>query len=89
MDIAELRSSLEAMLIRVCDLEAIGVSEIDHDERLIGGRLDLNSLDSIEIAAAIEYEYGVRMQDLSVAKKAFRTVRSLAEHIAREKGWPT
>jgi acyl carrier protein len=83
----ELELALERLIIEVCDLEDLEPGEIGRDTRLIGGELDLNSLDAVEIAASIDYEYGVRIQDLSTAKETFRTVGTLAEHIARERGW--
>ncbi len=83
----ELEQRLRVLIIEVCDLEDLEPDDIHRDERLIGGELDLNSLDAVEIAASIDYEYGVRIQDLSAAKTTFRSVATLAEHIARERGW--
>ncbi len=82
-----LEQRLKLMIISVCDLEDLEPQDIHRDERLIGGELDLNSLDAVEIAATIEYEFGVRIQDLSAAKTTFRSVATLAEHIASERGW--
>jgi len=87
LSLDQLEQRLVLMIISVCDLEDLGPGDIDRDERLIGGELDLNSLDAVEIAATIEYEFGVRIQDLSAAKATFRSVATLAEHIARERGW--
>jgi acyl carrier protein len=90
-DIPALKNRLKHMIIEVCDIQDLSPDEIDDDARLIRGegRLDLGSLDAIEISAAIDKEYGVRIEDLSAAKAAFRSVSSLAAHIAREKGWST
>ena len=87
--LAELKSRLKQILVDVCDLQDIEPGDIDDEERLIrgGGKFDLGSLDAIEISAAIDKEYGVRIEDLSAAKAAFRSVSSLAAHIAKEKGW--
>ena len=85
--IAELEQRLKEMIISACDLEDLEPGDIGSEQQLIGGELDLNSLDAVEIAAAIEYEYGVRIQDLSAAKASFRSVATLAAHIALERGW--
>jgi len=87
LSLDQLEQRLELMIISVCDLEDLSPGDIDRNEQLIGGELDLNSLDAVEIAATIEYEFGVRIQDLSAAKATFRSVATLAEHIARERGW--
>lgn len=88
-DLPALRARLKQIIVEVCDVQNVAPEEITDDERLIRGegKLDLGSLDAIEIAAAIDKEYGVRIEDLSAAKAAFRSVTSLADHIAREKGW--
>lgn len=87
--LAELKARLKQIIVEVCDLQEISPDEIDDEERLIrgGGKFDLGSLDAIEISAAIDKEYAVRIEDLSSAKAAFRSVSSLATHIAKEKGW--
>ncbi len=79
----ELREHLKTLIIEVCDLDDVTPADISDDERLIAGPLDLNSLDAVEIAAAIDDEYGVRIKDLSAAKSVFRSVGSLADHIAQ------
>ncbi len=84
--ITDLEHRLKEMIITVCDLEDLTPGDIASDQQLIGGELDLNSLDAIEISAAIEYEYGVRIQDLSAAKATFRSVSTLAAHIDQERG---
>lgn len=88
-DIPALRHRLKELVIEVCDLDGIVPDDIGDDERLIrgGGRFDLGSLDALEIAAAIDREYGVRIEDLSLAKTAFRSISSLADHIAKARGW--
>ncbi len=87
--LAALKARLKQIIVEVCDLQDLSPEEIDDDERLIrgGGKFDLGSLDAIEISAAIDKEYAVRIEDLSAAKAAFRSVSSLALHIATEKGW--
>lgn len=87
--LAELKARLKQIIVEVCDLQDLSPDAIDDDERLIrgGGAFDLGSLDAIEISAAIDKEYAVRIEDLSAAKAAFRSVSSLAAHIAKEKGW--
>lgn len=88
-DLAALRLELKELIIATCDLDGITPGDIGDDERLIRGegKFDLGSLDAIEIAAAIDKRYEVRIQDLSAAKAAFRTVATLATHISQQRGW--
>ena len=89
-DSATLKLRLKELIIAACDLH-VTPADIGDDERLIRGegKFDLGSLDAIEIAAAIDKEYEVRIEDLSSAKAAFRSVSSLADHISRARGWAT
>lgn len=88
-NIAALRQDLKLLIIEVCQLDGITPADIGDEERLIrgGGSFDLGSLDALEIAAAIDYRYQVKIQDLSSAKTIFRSVASLADHIAQSRGW--
>lgn len=88
-DPAALKHRLKELVIEVCDLDGLTPADIEDDERLIrgGGHFDLGSLDALEIAAAIDKEYGVRIEDVSLAKAAFRSIASLADHVARARGW--
>lgn len=85
---AALRAALKEMVVEVCQLDDPPDS-IQDDEQLIAGRHDLNSLDAIEIAAAVDYAYDVRIEDVRGARTIMRSISSLAEHIAKEKGWPS
>lgn len=88
-NMAALRHDLKLLIIEVGQLDGITPEDIGDEERLIrgGGKFDLGSLDALEIAAAIDYRYHVKIQDLSSAKSIFRSVASLADHVARSRGW--
>ncbi|MCP4805939.1 MAG: acyl carrier protein [Proteobacteria bacterium] len=80
-----LKLRLKEIILEVCDLEGeLSPADIQDDGQLINADngLDLTSLDAVEIASAIEYEFGVRIQDLSAAKKAFRSIDTLAATVA-------
>lgn len=87
LDPESLRAALKAMVVEICLLQ-MAPDEIADDEQLIGGRLDVNSLDAIEIASAVDYAWQVRIEDVRGARTIMRSIASLAEHIAQEKGWP-
>lgn len=44
-------------------------------------RLDLDSLDALQISMAIQKKYGVRMPDSKETRRALRSLRSLADHL--------
>ena len=81
-----LRKALKELVVQVGDFD-FDPDTIADDEGLIGERLDLNSLDAIEIAASVDYAYDVRIEDVRGARQIMRSINTLAAHIAREKGW--
>ena len=87
LDREALRAALKVMVVEICMLQ-IPPDRIEDDEQLIAGRLDINSLDAIEIASAVDYAWQVWIEDVRGARSIMRSIGSLAEHIALEKGWP-
>lgn len=81
MDIEALKIALKKMIIEECDKD-IEVENISDDEQLIGGGdLDLDSLDALQISMCVQKQYGVRIENGPAARKALRSVSSLAETI--------
>lgn len=53
------------------------------DEPLFGpdARLDLDSLDALQLSMAIQKRYGVRMPDSKQTRRALQSLAHLAEHL--------
>lgn len=83
MDIAELKVTLKQMIIDECDKD-LTVDDIRDDEQLIGGGLDLDSLDALQISMWVQKNYGIRIENGPEARRALRSVNSLAELIMTE-----
>ncbi len=73
--------------LKRCVLEAVEQPEpeggLADDEPLFGpeSRLDLDSLDALQLSMAIQARYGVRMPDSKETRQALRSVAHLAEHL--------
>ncbi|MDM0115338.1 phosphopantetheine-binding protein [Variovorax sp. J22R133] len=54
------------------------------DEPLFGpeARLDLDSLDALQVSMAIQKRYGVRMPDSKETRRALVSIAHLAEHLS-------
>ena len=69
-------------------LEAVDKSEpeggLRDDEPWFGdeSRLNLDSLDALQISMAIQKKYGVRMPDSKETRRALVSLSSLAQHLA-------
>jgi len=65
------------------DMEAY---EIDPDDYLFGEGLALDSIDALELAMAITQQFGFQLRsDNSKNREIFRSLRTLARHIADNK----
>ncbi|HUW98060.1 MAG TPA: phosphopantetheine-binding protein [Acidiferrobacter sp.] len=58
---------------------------IDDDEALIGplSALGLDSLDVLQISVALTDCYAIRLEDSKQARRALRSIRSLAEFVVK------
>lgn len=83
MDSTELRLILKKMIVEECDKD-MEPTDIRDDEQLIGGRLDLDSLDALQISMWVQKQYGIRIENGPAARSALRSVNSLAELIESE-----
>ncbi|QRF55706.1 acyl carrier protein [Variovorax paradoxus] len=60
---------------------------LSDDEALFGpeARLDLDSLDALQVSMAIQQAFGVRMPDSKETRRALSSIAHLAEHLLRER----
>ena len=63
------------------DIDSDEVSELADDEPLIGGSLDLDSIDALELVIQIEKRYGVKIQNSEETKEALSSIDVLADYI--------
>jgi acyl carrier protein len=83
-DSAELKRILKAMIVKECDKD-IEPESISDEEQLIGGPLQLDSLDALQICMAVQDRYGVRIEDGPKARRALRSIDTLAATIIAER----
>ncbi len=82
----ELYSEIKELIVDVCNLKEADISakDIQLDDPLIGpdSPLGIDSLDAIEIVAAVEKRYGVRINNVDTAQALLKSVRILADFIS-------
>lgn len=82
----ELEAELKELIVVTLSLDDLSPDEIDTDEPIFGERFGLDSIDALELAMAIEREYGVRIKAENEKRNdIFRSVRSLAEHVIQHR----
>ena len=72
--------ALKTLIIEECDKDVDAEAILD-DELLIGGPLELDSLDALQICMAVKSRYGVRIEGGPQERKALQSVATLAATI--------
>lgn len=81
----ELEKQTAQLIIDTLNLD-IESSEIDPEDYLFGEGLALDSIDALELAMAITQQFGFQLRsDDSKNREIFRSLRTLAQHIADNK----
>jgi len=89
-DMTDFELKLATLICEILNLEDVDPAEIDPEQPLFDGGLDLDSIDALEIAVAIAQEYDVHLKaEDEQTKEIFATLRNLAKHIEQERGTET
>ena len=83
---AELIAELKALVLEAAEKPAPD-GGLGDEEPLFGAdaRLNLDSLDALQVSMAIQQRYGVRMTDSKETRRALTSIAELARHlIARQ-----
>ena len=79
----ELFPVLKELIVVTLALEDVSANEIDTDAPLFIEGLGLDSIDALELAMALEEQYGVMLdEDPERNQEIFGSVRNLAEFVA-------
>ncbi len=81
-DLRDLIDELKAVVLEAVERDAPAGGLAD-DEPLFGpeARLDLDSLDALQVSMAIQQRYGVRMPDSKETRRALTSIAHLAQHL--------
>ena len=86
MNREETEQKVKEIIVASLDLEDVSPSDIDTEAPLFGEGLGLDSIDALELGMAIKREFGISFsKDPAENKRIFRSVRTLAGHIAEQK----
>ena len=80
----DVKRKLKEIIIAELNLEGKGSDEIDDAAPLFGEGLGLDSLDALQLAMAIEENFGVQVPEGDEARPIFASVNALAEHIQKQ-----
>ncbi|MFV0562242.1 phosphopantetheine-binding protein [Malaciobacter mytili] len=80
-----LKLELKQLIIEECDKD-IEPQEISDDEILFGSdtKLELDSMDALQISMALHKKYGIDANDSKKLRKIMVSINTLADHIQPE-----
>lgn len=80
--IETLKQEIKELIIKECEKD-IAPGAIDDHEILFGSdsKLQLNSIDAIQISVALKKKYNVHLYDSKILRQVMGSVQSLAEYI--------
>ena len=81
-----LSSELKSFIVEHLKLRDVDPASIADDAPLVGGALDLDSIDVLELVTGVERRYRIRIEDPDLVRKIFASVGTLAGHIASSRG---
>lgn len=87
IDKETLKLELKQLIISECDKEdEFSAEDILDQELLVGidARLELDSLDTLQVSLAIKKHYKVRIEGSKNGRKAFASIDAMADYIINE-----
>ena len=81
-----LRRQLKYFIVESLGLEGANPEAIRDDEPIVGGSLDLDSLDALELVIRLEDEFGIAVRDHVESRSPPASIASLADLIRGEQG---
>ncbi len=77
----QLVEKLRIKIVDILDLVDVRPEDIDPDGPLVGGDLEIDSIDVLELVMMIEKDYGIRIDNRDLGAEVFSSLRSLAAYI--------
>ncbi len=77
----KLLNELKIKIVEILNLIDVHPDDIKEDAQLVGGDLEIDSIDVLELVIMIEKDYGLKIDNRDLGVKIFATLRSLAGYI--------
>jgi acyl carrier protein len=87
----ELKLEIKKLIIEALKIPDVKPEEIDDAASLFEGenKLQIDSVDALEIVMALQRTYGVRIDDKNPGRFIIKSVDTIAEFVARERATPS
>lgn len=81
----KLITGLKSLVLEECNVSGVSPSDISNEDQIINGTgaLKLDSLDAVEIVAAIEREFGIKFESANSSRALFKNFNAMAEYLVK------
>lgn len=79
---AQLISDLKNMIVQTLNLDDVDPEDIEDGEPLFNSKLDLDSIDALELVVGLEKKYNIKIESSEESKAALQSVNTLADLIS-------
>lgn len=81
-----LEQEIARLIIDTLNLEHLTATDIPAEQPLFGDGLGLDSVDALELALALQKQYGIRIEsDVKDARRHFATIATLAAFVESQR----
>ena len=78
-------AELKEKIIETLDLIDVTPEDFKEEDRLVGGKLGIDSIDILELAMMIDKDYGIKIDNKELGQKVFASLMTLAEYIHKNR----
>ena len=78
-------AELKVKIIDTMSLLDVAPEDIGDEDRLVGGRLGIDSIDVLELVLMLEKDYGVKIESKEMGVEAFASVSALAGFVGKNR----
>jgi acyl carrier protein len=76
-----LKQQIKEMIRDSLDVDDLDIESINDDAMLLGGELELDSIDALELVIQVEKRYGVKIKSSEETRIALTSVNVLTDYI--------
>lgn len=80
-DRGKLVTDVIALILSSVNLQHIDAKTVSEQTPLMGGGLDLDSVDVLEVVVAVEHKFGVKIKDVEDGRHIFRTIGTITDFV--------
>ncbi len=77
----KLIAELKTKIVETLNLVDVASDKIDVEAPMVGGELEIDSIDILELVIMIEKDYGVTIDNKELGEKVFSSIKALAVYI--------